>query len=139
MRAVRQKWSQWGLDSALRKLFPLEWPQGFHLPVLDDLVNQSPFLDYGNFLKELGLDADAPGGPVIVSGMSRGWRRACENDQKGAAFSRDPVGQMVSLGLSSDEHWKEAQLLATKNIFPMDNGVVWCATKISDVQPNLWP
>ena len=59
---VHQRWSQWGLDSALRKLFPLEWLQGFRLPVLDDLVNKSPFLDYGNFLTELGLDADAPGG-----------------------------------------------------------------------------
>ena len=31
---------------------------------------------------------------------------------------------MVSLGLSSGEHWKEAQLLAARNLFPMDNGVV---------------
>ena len=53
----------------------------------------------------------------------RGWKRAADNDQKGAFVSKQSVSQLVSLGLTSSQRWESACSVATNRAFPMDDGV----------------
>ena len=96
---IHQRWPQWGLDAAIRSLFPIEWTRGVQIPVLDDLVNSAPFTTFPEFLESRDLDADGPLGPTLMTNYSRGQRRLAEGDQRGSFFAADAVAQIVPLGL----------------------------------------
>ena len=93
---VPVRWPQSAIDSACRKLFPIEYTQGLKLLPLDDLINQAPFATYPEFLEDLGLDADLPAGPQIINKASRGWKGLAGQTQKGHFFSKEAVPQIVS-------------------------------------------
>ena len=41
---VKMRWHQYGLDTAIRRLFRPGWIQGVAMPVLEDLVNEAQFM-----------------------------------------------------------------------------------------------
>ena len=94
---IHLRWPQWGLDAAIRGLFPIDWTRGVQIPVLDDLVNSAPFTVFPEFLESLGLEADGPLGPTLMTAYTRGQRRLAEKDQRGSFFAADAVAQVVPL------------------------------------------
>ena len=54
--------------------------------MVEDIINDEPFTTYITFLEEKQLIADEELGPVIVSDMTKGWRRAAEQQQQGRGF-----------------------------------------------------
>ena len=93
------------------------------IPVLDDLVNSAPFTVFPEFLENLGLEADGPLGPTLMTAYTRGQRRLAEKDQRGSFFAADAVAQIVPLGLTSDDHFSAAAGYARQGRFPMDEGL----------------
>ena len=88
---VQQRWPQYGLDRAIRSLFPHEWTQGIAMPNLEDLVNAAPFTCYAEYLQGIGQEPDGPLGPTIMTSYTRGQRRLAEGDQRGS-FRRSGTG-----------------------------------------------
>ena len=123
MRYVHQRWPQWGLDAAIRSLFPIDWTRGVQIPVLDDLVNSAPFTVFPELLENLGLDADGSLGPTLMTAYTRGQRRLAEKDQRGSFFAADAVAQIVPLGLTADDNFSTAASYARQGKFPMDDGL----------------
>ena len=118
---IHQRWPQWGLDAAIRSLFPEDWTRGVQIPVLDDLVNCAPFTAFPEFLESRDLDADGPLGPTLMTSYSRGQRRLAEGDQRGSFFAADAVAQIVPLGLAADGHFSAATAYALTGKFPMND------------------
>eukprot|EP00974_Lingulodinium_polyedra_P056406 5424354-Lingulodinium_polyedra.AAC.1 len=94
------------------------------MPNLEDLVNSPPFTIFPEFVEMVGLSPQRSCGPVILSGVSRGLRRAGEGEQRGAFFSEAAVPQVIPLGLAQDEHFAEAQRVAVEEPFPFNVGPV---------------
>ena len=61
-------------------LFPEPWFKGFRFPMVEDLINQSPFIDYAEWRHGQQLDWDGTTAPVGVRIRSR----AAEGQQAGA-------------------------------------------------------
>ena len=120
---VHQRWPQWGLDAAIRGLFPTEWTQGIPMPVLDAIVNSPPFTTFPEFLERQQLDADGHPGPTIMTNYTRGQRHLAEGNQRGSFFALDAVPQVVPFGLSADEHFAAASRYAQQGGFPMADGL----------------
>ena len=120
---VHQRWPQWGLDAAIRSLFPKEWTQGVRMPVLDDIVNCAPFTTFPEFLERQQLDADGSLGPAIMTSYARGQRHLAEGNQKGCFFATDAVPQVIPLGLSADAHFAAASKYAHQGRFPINGGL----------------
>ena len=118
-----QRWPQWGLDAAIRSLFPDEWTRGVQIPVLDDLVNCAPFTTFPEFLESHDLNADGPLGPTPVTSYSRGQRRLAEGDQRGSFFAAGAVAQIVPLGLTADSNFSAAASYARQWRFSMNQGL----------------
>ena len=116
---IHQRWPQWGLDAAIRSLFPDEWTRGVQIHVLDDLVNCAPFTTFPEFLENRDLDADGPLGPTLMTSYSRGQRRLAEGDQRGSFFAADAVAQIVPLSLTADSYFSAAASYARQGRFPM--------------------
>ena len=55
---MRVRWTQWGLDRAVRSLLPREWTDGFQLLVLEDIVDAAPFTLYPEYMERRQLTAD---------------------------------------------------------------------------------
>ena len=119
---VHQRWPQWGLDAAIRGLFPDEWTRGARMPALDDYVNSAPSNTFPDLLEGQDLDADGPLGPTIMTSYTRGQRRLAEGDQRGSFFATDTVPQVIPLGLTADAHFAAATN-AHQGRFPMNDGL----------------
>ena len=140
---VHQRWPQWGLDAAIRSLFPKEWTQGMPMPVLDDLVNSAPFTTFPEFLEDQDLEADAPLGPTIMTSYTRGQRHLAEGNQRGSFFAADAVPQIIPLGLTADAHFAASAAYADQGSFPMDEGLAveidlqcaasWTVSRMDDI------
>ena len=120
---VQQRWPQYGLDRAIRSLFPQEWTEGIAMPNLEDLVNTAPFTCYAEYLQGIEQEPDGPLGPTLITSYTRGQRRLAEGDQRGSFFAADAVGQVVPLGLNADEHFCAASKYAQQGRFPMNEGL----------------
>ena len=116
------RWPQWSLVQAIKGLFPEEWTKEWEPPMLEDLVNAEPFTIYPEYLEEMGLDADREQPPTCVSSISKGWRAAAEQCQKGNFFSKGAVHQVVSLGLEDTDHFQSALDAAANKPFPLNTG-----------------
>ena len=58
------RWSQEAIVLAFRKLFPAEWFEGFAFPMVEDLVNQSPLIDFPAWLSKQDIDWDSTANSV---------------------------------------------------------------------------
>ena len=119
---MRQHWPQHGLDKAIRSLFPPEWTRGIATPNLD-LVNGAPFTCFPEYFQKNEQELDGPLGPSIMTSYTRGQRRLAEGDQRGSFFAADAVGQVVPLGLCTDDHFCAASAYAKEGRFPMNEGL----------------
>ena len=86
-------------------------------------MNSAPFTVFPEFLENLGLDADGPLGPTLMTAYTRGQRRLAEKDQRGSFFAADAVAQIVPLGFTADDHFSTAASYARQGEFPMDDGL----------------
>ena len=105
---IKIPWTQEEFMANFKELFPEEWVRGMQLPMIKDVINKAPFTTFRDFLADKDRRVDGPLGPTIVTNMRRGWRRAAEQQQQGAMFSKECVEQLIPPGLSSDEHFQEA-------------------------------
>ena len=55
---VQQRWPQSTLQDAIRARLPREAQRGFPMPILEDLVNSSPFTAFPEWLEQQGMCAD---------------------------------------------------------------------------------
>ena len=120
---IQQRWPQYGLDTAIRSLFPSGWTQGIAIPNLEDLVNGAPFTTFPEYLLHNEQELDGSLGPTMRTSYTRGQRRLAEGDQRGSFFAADAVGQVVPLGLCADTHFCAASAYAQQGKFPMNEGV----------------
>ena len=120
---MRQRWPQYGLDTAIRSLFPPEWIQGFAIPNLEDLVNGAPFTTFPEYLQHNEQELDGLLGPTIMTSYTGGQRRLAEGDQRGSSFAADAVGQVVPLDLCAGGHFCAANACAQQGRSPMNEGL----------------
>ena len=59
--------------------------------MLEDIVNAAPFTLYPEYMERRQLTADCELAPTIITEYRQGWRRAAEQEQKGAYFNREAV------------------------------------------------
>ena len=76
------------------------------LPMVEDIINKQPFTTFRDFLASKERGVDGPLGPTVVTNMSKGWRRAAEQQQQGAFFSKECVQQLIPLGMSATNIFK---------------------------------
>ena len=61
--APTQLFPQESVILAFKRLFPYEWFAGFRFPLVEDLVNDFPFISHPTWRAQRGLDWDGPLGP----------------------------------------------------------------------------
>ena len=67
-----RRWTQEAVVNCFLGLFPEPWFTGFRFPMIDDLINQSPFIDYAEWRSGQHLD---PGGSASGRAQRRGSKR----------------------------------------------------------------
>ena len=85
---IKIPWTQEEFMANFKELFPEEWVRGMQLPMIR-VINKAPFTTLRDFLADKDRRVDGPLGPTIVTNMRRGWRRAAEQQQQGAIFSKE--------------------------------------------------
>ena len=103
--------SQEGVVTAFRKLFPADWFAGFKFPMIEDIINQEPFSSYLQWRVGEGLPWDGPLVPSDSTATSRLVQRHADGQQAGALNHRAALPSLVSFGLSMDEHFAACQTL----------------------------
>ena len=103
--------SQEGVVTAFRKLFPADWFAGFKFPMIEDIINQEPFSNYLQWRVGEGLPWDGPLVPSDSTTTSRLVQRHADGQQAGALSHRAALPPLVSFGLTMDEHFAACQAL----------------------------
>ena len=143
------RWPQESFQAAFRSLFP-PGVASFELPVVEDLLLQAPFRLYEDFLEAQGLPSWGPHAPVVITSYSKGIVKSGSGVQAGHHFSgRDP-GQLVNMGLSKEDHLRQA-LQVAEGPFPLDTSEFadfdlhcaarWIASNVEDLadrRGSLW-
>ena len=76
--------TQQGVVTCFRRLFPGDWFQDFKFPMIEDLLNQAPFCEFPRWRDQRDLKADGPLGPHLAGAALRQRQRHAEGQQAGA-------------------------------------------------------
>ena len=109
------------MHRAVQKLFPPEYTCGVDWPVLQDLLLADTFCDYHEFLEYRQYDSDLPLGPALLLDDSKAVRAWKAGEQKGHFFSKDPIPQLIPLGLTEDDHFDRCTQNAKAGVFPFQD------------------
>jgi hypothetical protein len=90
------------------------------LPNLEDLINQPPFTCYAEYIDKRNIDCPEVWAPLPYLDLPKGARHAAAQSQKGHAFSKHPYPQVISPGLTQQEHFQAAMTFAAEEHFPLD-------------------
>ena len=95
---------------------------GMEWPVMQDLLLDEGLCEYQEFLEMNGYDSDLPLGPALLLDESKAVRARKAGEQKGHFFfAREPIPQIISLGLNKDQHFAEAVGKAHQGVFPFQD------------------
>ena len=112
--AVPLHFSQETVVRAFRKLLPEHVDAAMpKFPMLEDLINSPPFSSYADWRYEMQLDMTGPWGPADTSGKLRFGVRVADGAQQGALAHKAALPQLVSFGLSPDEHFHASMRVAS--------------------------
>ena len=89
-------------------LFPEPWFTGFRFPMIEDLINQSPFIDYAEWRSGQHLDWDGPLGPATAPAGVRIRSRTAEGQQAGALSHKAALPPLISGVPNPDDHFAAA-------------------------------
>lgn len=85
--------SQEEVIQCFRKLYPPDWFEGFKFPMVEDLANDSVFMDYFQWRQEQSLAWDGPLGPLEATRQVRLRQRMAEGQQAGALSHKAALPQ----------------------------------------------
>ena len=106
--AMRIPKPQEAIVAAFCSLYPSETFEHFKFPMIEDLVNQSPFTAYMEWREEKDLEYDGPLGPALASQRDASWARSSMGKQLGAISHKAALPQLIAFQQSPDEHFKQA-------------------------------
>ena len=84
------------------------WFTGFRFPMIEDLINQSPFIDYAEWRSGQHLDWDGPLGPATAPAGVRIRSRTAEGQQAGALSHKAALPPLISGVPNPDDHFAAA-------------------------------
>ena len=93
---------------AFQKLFPAAWFDGFKFPLVEDLLNSSPFVEFQEWRAEVWGSWEGPFNPVLAPPSVRLVQRHAEGQQAGALSHRAALPPLVPFGLDPDQHFASA-------------------------------
>ena len=76
---------------AFQKLFPAAWFDGFKFPLVEDLLNSSPFVEFQEWRAEVWGSWEGPFNPVLAPPSVRLVQRHAEGQQAGAFATTSTV------------------------------------------------
>ena len=88
-----------------KKLFPGSWFEGFQFPMIEDLLNISPFGCFEAWLQDRSYPVDGPLGPLIFPPAARRYQKSSEAQQVGAFNQRAALPPLLPFGLDPDQHF----------------------------------
>ena len=106
--ALRMPKPQEAIVAAFCSLYPCETFEHFKFPMIEDLVNQSPFTAYMEWREEKDLEYDGPLGPTLASQRDTSWARSSMGKQQGAISHKAALPQLIPFQQSPDEHFRQA-------------------------------
>ena len=119
-RRMRVVWTQHHIRQCIIEMFPEGWLNNVAIPCLEDLVNQSPFVDFANFLDERGI----PGYVGSTTGQGCAARmEAALGRQAGALTTKHALPPLLGESSSAEEHFRAAVQFAEIGRLPFDEDV----------------
>lgn len=85
---------------AFKKLYRADWFTNFRFPMVEDLINQEPFICFRQWLCDSGKGWDGPLVPLLASQACRWKQKHADGQQMGALSHRAALPPLVSFGLS---------------------------------------
>ena len=110
---VPQQWfTQEATVLAFKKLFPATWFHDFQFPLVEDLLNTTPFVDYLEWRIQQQMSWEGPFIPLLASPSIRMAQRTAEGQQAGALSHRAALPPLLSFGLDPEVHFIQAHRLS---------------------------
>ena len=106
------RWPQESLERAFARMYAHDTFKGFHFLFIEDLVNAAPFTTYYEWREERQLTIDGPLPPLMLAKDYARMTRGSSGVQRRAFSHGAAFPPTVSFGLSPDQHFREAMLVA---------------------------
>ena len=113
-------WSQRQLRQCVVSMFPAEWLSNSFFPSLEDLVNQSPFVNFAKWLDERSIAG--PVGSTAGQGTSA-MLEAAAGRQAGALSAKHALPPLLGHSRDEEEHFRAAVDFAKRGKLPFDEDV----------------
>ena len=106
------RWPQDALDHAIRSLCRVPMGSPLRMPILEDIINSSPFTDLVTWCCDRGLDHPSQSAHLVFTRPGRRSATSWTGMQTEAYTSAGFLHQMVPFGLTKDEHFSAATRVA---------------------------
>ena len=104
-RPVDVVWTQHHIRQCIIEMFPEGWLNNVAIPCLEDLVNQSPFVDFANFLDGRGISGSV--GSTTGQGCAARTEAALGR-QAGALTAKHAPPPLLGESSGTEEHFSAA-------------------------------